>query len=103
MLADIEKHTTNVVAVLGGYSMQGEDPPAALDAMNGYLTALQLIAQINSAKAMIQNGRFDAKDLAKTIKRAEDSAHTLSSQRIPYGYDISEPMRALRLLTTTVL
>lgn len=76
-LADIMGHTTNIGSVIGGYDMQGMDPPPAIDAMHAYLLALQCINRINFIEAGIEQGS-GSPEIQHAIAQALDWATVLS-------------------------
>ncbi|MFC1656009.1 hypothetical protein ACFL3C_04010 [Patescibacteria group bacterium] len=76
-LEDIMPHTTNVAQVLAGYMMQGAEEPPEIDAMHGYLLALQCINRVKFAEEEFAQESPDVAAINKAYSRGVDWAKTL--------------------------
>lgn len=92
-LSDIMSHTTPIGQVLGGYAMQGVEPPSEIDAMHGYLVALQCINRINFIEEELAQGSPDISGVQQAMINVSDCARTLSK-----GYNDNTFLDALNEL-----
>ncbi len=77
-LSEIMSQTVNIGAVLAGYDMQGVNFPPQIDAMQGYLFALQCINIIKFVEEALMQGSSDFSKIQKAMSRGADWAITLS-------------------------
>lgn len=76
-LSDIMGHTTSVGQVLSGYEMQGAQSPPEIDAMHGYLVALQCINRINFIEEELVQGSPDSSEVQQAMRRGLGWARVL--------------------------
>lgn len=78
-LSDAIGHTTHIGEVFGGYEMQGADPPPAIDAMHGYLWALQCIGRIKFIETALDQGSAGSSEVQHAMVMALQDAGMLLS------------------------
>ena len=77
-LSDIMKHTTLIAQVMAGYMMQGEEAPQEIDALNGYLLALQCVNRMKFIEDEIEKGNTNSPEIKQAMVRAIEWARILS-------------------------
>lgn len=77
-LADIMVQTNHIGEVVGGYEMNGEEAPLAIDSLHAYLLSLQCINRINFIEREIESGVSDSPEVSAAMVSALDVARILS-------------------------
>ncbi len=77
-LSDIMGHTTFIGHVMFGYMTQGEEYPPEIDALNGYLIALQCINRISFIEGEFAQGSPDSSKIQEAIALGSPWAKRLS-------------------------
>lgn len=77
-ISAIMGQTKNIGQVLAGYMMSGADLPPEIDAIHGYLFALQCINKIKLIEAELLKESPDALVIQEAMARGSDWAITLS-------------------------
>ena len=74
----IMKQTTLIGQVLGGYMMQGEEAPAEIDALHGYLLAVQCVNRMKFMEDEIEKGNPFSHEVNEAKDRVFEWAEILS-------------------------
>lgn len=77
-LSDIRSNTTSIAHVVAGYMMQGAECPPEIDAMHGYLMALQCINLMKFIEEALVQGAFDQLVIQDAMIRGKGNAKNLS-------------------------
>lgn len=77
-LEDSKKQSQRMLEVASGYYMQGEEPPAEIDAFCGYLIATECVTRMNLVEAELARGDLDSQEIQTHMPLLVSLAITLA-------------------------
>lgn len=77
-LEDSKKQSQRILEVASGYYMQGEEPPAEIDAFCGYLIATECVTRMNLVEAELARGDLNSQEIETHMPLLISLAITLS-------------------------
>lgn len=77
-LEDSKRQSQRILEVASGYYMQGEEPPAEIDAFCGYLIATECVTRMNLVEAELARGDLDSQEIQTQMPLLVSLAITLA-------------------------
>ncbi len=77
-LEDSKRQSQRILEVASGYYMQGEEPPAEIDAFCGYLIATECVTRMNLVEAELARGDLNSEEVQTHMPLLVSLAITLA-------------------------